>query len=363
MMDLTLLARQPLRCAPIRPAPIRRTAIYARLRLVGAAPIEQAAHGVRPGRGIPAPPPRRPSSADLPPQSTNWEGRVVMLAGFQRQIEQRFALRGAGFGVGEDHGVPEDNGAVLGPEIEMADPELGVHIHQQVGNVLAAHAFGDAHVEGRRQVQRLEVFAPGEAEMMVAPLAGDRRDSARPAPTARRPSHWLPPSAPKVERMQNALGFIDMGKLMRPDFLDPRHKTKQLRTKLAQDFDKTRVRDSSSPARGKIPQVRVTAHSTLRRIDSPTTIRLELGMNRFAGFKAVARLTARSARLPDAPAPRSGRPSASFSSRALAAIALHRFELLAGDEIHVGHQPLQPLADKGVDLGAHALGRPCRPRR
>jgi hypothetical protein len=33
------------------------------------------------------------------------------------------------------------------------------------------------------------------------------------------------------------------------------HKTKQLRSKLAQDFEKTRVRESSSPTRGKIPQL------------------------------------------------------------------------------------------------------------
>ena len=35
---------------------------------------------------------------------------------------------------------------------------------------------------------------------------------------------------------------------------------------------------------------------------------------------------------------------------------LDRFEFLARHEIHVGHQPFQPLADKGVDLGPHALG-------
>jgi hypothetical protein len=33
------------------------------------------------------------------------------------------------------------------------------------------------------------------------------------------------------------------------------HKTKQLRSKLAQDFEKTRVWESSSPSKEKIPQL------------------------------------------------------------------------------------------------------------
>ena len=35
---------------------------------------------------------------------------------------------------------------------------------------------------------------------------------------------------------------------------------------------------------------------------------------------------------------------------------LDRFEFLARHEIHVGHQPFQPLLHEGVDLGPHALG-------
>ena len=94
-----------------------------------------------------------------------------MFAGFQREIEQRLALRRAGFGAGENHGVAEHDGAVFMPEVEMADPQPRIHIHQQVGDVLARGAFGDAHVEGGGQVQGFQVVAPGEAEMMVAPLA------------------------------------------------------------------------------------------------------------------------------------------------------------------------------------------------
>jgi len=82
-------------------------------------------------------------------------GRVVVLAGFKREVEQGLALRGAGAGVGEDHRVTEDNGAVLRPEIEMADPQPRVHIHQKVGDIVATHGIGNAHVERARQVQRL----------------------------------------------------------------------------------------------------------------------------------------------------------------------------------------------------------------
>ena len=52
-----------------------------------------------------------------------------MLAGFQRQIEQRLALLRAGLGIRKDHGMAENDGAVLRPQIEMADPQLGVYIH------------------------------------------------------------------------------------------------------------------------------------------------------------------------------------------------------------------------------------------
>jgi hypothetical protein len=48
---------------------------------------------------------------------------------------------------------------------------------------------------------------------------------------------------------------MDMGQLLILPGPDLDHKTKQLRSKLAQDLEKTRVRDSSSPLAEKIPQL------------------------------------------------------------------------------------------------------------
>src|SRR4051812_1825678 len=126
VMDLTPLFSQPLsRADPILPAPTRRMLTTLPLRLAGA-----LQHRRRDGvfRRLAAP-------------QHKLEGGVVMFAGFQCQVQQRFALGGAGFGIGEDHGMAENDGAVLGPEVEMADPKLGVHMHQQVGDILAADPF------------------------------------------------------------------------------------------------------------------------------------------------------------------------------------------------------------------------------
>jgi hypothetical protein len=53
------------------------------------------------------------------------------------------------------------------------------------------------------------------------------------------------------------------------------HKTKQSETKLAQDFDMARVRDSSSGDGQKIPQLMEGRGSNLRQIDSPTAAQVK----------------------------------------------------------------------------------------
>src|SRR5581483_1855794 len=146
-MDLAPLLSQPLsRAESMRPAPIRRTLTGS--RLAGAL---QHRRRHRLFRGLATP-------------EHELEGGVVMLAGFQRQVEQRLTLGGAGLGIGEDHGMAEDDGAVLGPQVEMADPQLGVHMHQEVGDILPPHPFADPHVEGAGQMQRLQVLPPGKVE-------------------------------------------------------------------------------------------------------------------------------------------------------------------------------------------------------
>src|SRR6185437_11268939 len=112
--------------------------------------------------------------------------------------------------------MAEDHRAVLRPEVEMADPELGVHNHQKVGHVLAAYAFGDAHVEGAGKMQRLEVLAPGEAEMMVAPAPGDGEVQFVPLRAFEGPAIGLHRALDQVERVQHGLGFIEMGKTHAP---------------------------------------------------------------------------------------------------------------------------------------------------
>jgi hypothetical protein len=161
------------------------------------------------------------------------ERRIIMFAGFQREIEQSLALRGAGFRTGKDHRMAEHDGAVFMPEIEMPDPQPRIHIHQQVRDILAAHIFGHPHVEGRSDVQRFQVVAPGEAEMMVAPFARDGKVEFVPAGTLERPAIIF------HRPLQHIDGMRCQGELVLMNYCHARgssHKTKQLRTKLAQDF-------------------------------------------------------------------------------------------------------------------------------
>src|SRR5258705_7007857 len=103
MAEKLLAAIQPLiNAPPIRPAPIRRTApptgvIMGALGLAGA-----FQHGGRHGflRRLAAP-------------EHELEGRVIMLAGFDREVEQGLALGGADPRIREDQHMAEEDGAVL----------------------------------------------------------------------------------------------------------------------------------------------------------------------------------------------------------------------------------------------------------
>src|SRR5215471_10313240 len=101
------------------------------------------------------------------------ESGVIMLTGFEREVEKGLALCRAGTRIRENHRVAKDDGAVLRPEVEMPDPETRIHMHQKRGDVFPPGRALDAHIEGTRKVKRLQIFAPGETEMMVAPAAGD----------------------------------------------------------------------------------------------------------------------------------------------------------------------------------------------
>src|ERR1700678_3729131 len=110
----------PLRRAPpMRPAPTNNVVRPECLCLPG--PLK---HGSRPrllGR--------------LPAPENELEGWVIMLAGFDGEVEQRLALRRAGAGVRKDHRVAEDQCAFLGEKVEMSDPELGVDVRQERGHL------------------------------------------------------------------------------------------------------------------------------------------------------------------------------------------------------------------------------------
>ena len=97
--------------------------------------------------------------------------------------------------------MAENDGAVLMPEIEMADPQPRVHIHQQVGDILPAHIFGHPHVEGRGEMQRFEIVAPGKAEMMVAPFARHGQVQFVPARALKAPAVVLHRPLEQVDRM------------------------------------------------------------------------------------------------------------------------------------------------------------------
>src|SRR5438105_13904911 len=102
------------------------------------------------------------------------ECRVIVLAGFHGEIEQRFALRGTCPRIGEYHCVAKNERSVFREQVEMTDPQLGVDVHQESRHLGTARLLYP-HVEGGGQMQGLQIFAPREAEMMIAPATGHRK--------------------------------------------------------------------------------------------------------------------------------------------------------------------------------------------
>src|SRR5260221_10133479 len=87
-------------------------------------------------------------------------------------MEQGLALGGADSRIREDQDVAEQHRAVLRPKVEVSQPELRIDGHQKLGN-FAAPLPRHPHVEADRDVECLEVFAPSETEMIIAPAAGN----------------------------------------------------------------------------------------------------------------------------------------------------------------------------------------------
>src|SRR5438876_10123602 len=149
-MGWMLCLIQPFRSAlPIRPAPTRSVSGSLCLRL--ARTLEHCG-GDRLFRGFSAP-------------QHELKRRVIMLAGFHGEIEQGFALRRACPSIRENHSVPENERALVGEQIEMPDPKLRVDMHQERSHLGAPRAL-HPHLERGGEVQRLQVLAPGEAEVM-----------------------------------------------------------------------------------------------------------------------------------------------------------------------------------------------------
>src|SRR5690242_18510760 len=89
--------------------------------------------------------------------------------------------------------------------------------------------------------------------MMVAPLAGHRQVQLIPPRPLKSPAIGLHRAFQQIQGVQGIERLVvQMGD---GHWRNSSHKTKQLRSKLAQDLEKTRVWQSSSPWKGKIPQL------------------------------------------------------------------------------------------------------------
>src|SRR6266436_4345974 len=142
------------------------------------------------------------------------EGRVIVLAGFHREMQVSLSLGGTDRGIREDQNVAEHDRAVLGPEVEMAEKELSVDGHQQFGDFGAAVAR-HPHVEIDRDVQRLQLFPPREAKVVIAPAAGDREVDLVSPGALERPTVVLDGAFEHVERMLQGVRRLGSGKLHR----------------------------------------------------------------------------------------------------------------------------------------------------
>src|ERR1700730_5341016 len=99
------------------------------------------------------------------------EGLKVAFAGLHGGPEQSLALiirrRAA---ARQYQGLPEHDQAVLLPEIEVPDPELFVHLRDQLDDFTATKR-GNFEIECAGEVQRLDVAHPGERQLVISPIA------------------------------------------------------------------------------------------------------------------------------------------------------------------------------------------------
>src|SRR5690242_161708 len=110
-------------------------------------------------------------------------------------------------------------------------------------------------------MQRLQVVAPGEAEMMIAPLARHGKIELVPAGALERPAIVLDRLLQHVDGMRDEGVFFLVNNGHGGS--RPKHKTKQLRSKLAQDF--AAAQESATPH----PRSRKRFHSFDRTGISP----------------------------------------------------------------------------------------------
>src|SRR5579871_6339560 len=105
------------------------------------------------------------------------ERRKIALAGGERFRQHALTLRrGGGHAARQHKRLTVHDHASVGPEIEMADPELLVDRGDQPLHLVLAGGR-NLHVEGAGQVQRLDLRHPGEGELIVGPFAfGDDGD-------------------------------------------------------------------------------------------------------------------------------------------------------------------------------------------
>src|ERR1043166_4267219 len=141
------------------------------------------------------------------------KGLEIALAGLERCIEQRLALpAGALAPPRERHRRAEHDDAVVGPHVEMADPELLVDQPDQRHHLGPAR-LGNLEVEGAGEMQRLDVVHPGEGDLIVGPAALHRDRDLVVAVAVERP----------VMQRRKALDHVDRIVLAFRVMLDQRH--------------------------------------------------------------------------------------------------------------------------------------------
>src|SRR5258705_10284428 len=156
-------------------------------------------------------------------------------------MEQRLALGGADPRVREDQYMAEEHSAVFRPQVEVAQPELRIDRHQELGD-FAAPLTRYPHIEAHGNVQRLKVFAPGETEMIIAPAAGDREIYLVARRTFEGPAIVLDRLLQHVEGMLQGRKVFWCGQL---------HKRSSMRRRRAKQYPCNRhkilIRDKSDP--------------------------------------------------------------------------------------------------------------------